>query len=142
MFCRQYYKVVFLVYTSTQLNHKGRNIFSTFSKQNFLEQKLKIFVWVKHKWKILIIVKLFKKLLNQKLINWRFLKFSSSWRPPEKYNNFILINSLLHVQLWGQPRPKYIRNKCITNIYFFLLYRGLVHHHHRILNLPEPWWIL
>ena len=24
----------------------------------------------------------------------------------------------------------------------FLLYRGLVHHHHWILNLPEPWWIL
>ena len=34
----------------------------------------------------------------------------------------------------GQPRPKYIFNKCGTNIYFFLLHRGLVHHHHRILN--------
>ena len=33
----------------------------------------------------------------------------------------------------GQPRQKYIFNKCGTNIYF-LLYRGLVHHHHRILN--------
>ena len=33
----------------------------------------------------------------------------------------------------GQPRPKYIFNKCGTNIYF-LLYRGLVHHHHRILK--------
>ena len=33
----------------------------------------------------------------------------------------------------GQPRPKYIFNKCGTNI--FLLYRGLVHHHHRILNM-------
>jgi len=32
----------------------------------------------------------------------------------------------------GQPRPKYIFNKCKTNI---LLYRGLVHHHHRILNM-------
>ena len=30
----------------------------------------------------------------------------------------------------GQTRPKYIFN----NIYFFLLYRGLVHHHHLILN--------
>ena len=49
----------------------------------------------------------------------------------------------------GQPRPKYICNKCGTNINFFLLYelyRGLVHHHHRILNgiyiykppLPSP----
>ena len=34
----------------------------------------------------------------------------------------------------GQPRPKYIFNKCGTNIYLFLLYRGLVHHHHRNLN--------
>ena len=34
----------------------------------------------------------------------------------------------------GQPRPKYIFNKCGTNIYFFLLYRDLVHHHHRILK--------
>ena len=33
----------------------------------------------------------------------------------------------------GQPRPKYIFNKCGTNIYF-LLYSGLVHHHHWILN--------
>ena len=33
----------------------------------------------------------------------------------------------------GQPRPKYIFNKCGPNIYFFLLYRGLVHHH-RILK--------
>ena len=33
----------------------------------------------------------------------------------------------------GQPRQKYIFNKCGTNIYF-LLCRGLVHHHHRILN--------
>ena len=33
----------------------------------------------------------------------------------------------------GQPRPKYIFNKCRTNIYF-LLYRGLVHHHHEILK--------
>ena len=32
----------------------------------------------------------------------------------------------------GQPRPKYIfSNKHLV----FLLYRGLVHHHHRILNL-------
>ena len=31
----------------------------------------------------------------------------------------------------GQPRPKYIFNKCGTKIYF-LLYRGLVHHHHRV----------
>ena len=36
----------------------------------------------------------------------------------------------------GQPRPKYIFNKCGTNIYF-LLYRGLVHHHHRILDRME-----
>jgi len=34
----------------------------------------------------------------------------------------------------GQPRPKHNFNKCGTDIYFFLLYRGLVHHHHRILN--------
>ena len=34
----------------------------------------------------------------------------------------------------GHPKPKYIFNKCGTNIYFFLLYRGLVHHHHRILK--------
>ena len=34
----------------------------------------------------------------------------------------------------GQPRPKYISNKCGTNIYI-LLYKGLLHHHHRILNL-------
>ena len=34
-----------------------------------------------------------------------------------------------------QPRPKYIFNKCGTNIYFFLLYRGSVHHHHRILKM-------
>ena len=40
----------------------------------------------------------------------------------------------------GQPRPKYIFNKCGTNIYFFILYRGLVHHHHRILNLMFPTW--
>ena len=33
----------------------------------------------------------------------------------------------------GQPRPKYIFNKCGTNIYF-LLYKGFVHHHHRILK--------
>ena len=32
----------------------------------------------------------------------------------------------------GQPRPKYIFNKCGT---LFLLYRGLIHHYHRILNL-------
>ena len=32
----------------------------------------------------------------------------------------------------GQPKAKYIFNKCGTSI--FLLYRGLVHHHHRILN--------
>ena len=31
----------------------------------------------------------------------------------------------------GKPRTKYIFNKCGTNIYF-LLYRGLVHHHHRV----------
>ena len=31
----------------------------------------------------------------------------------------------------GQPRPKYIFNKCGTNIYFFTL-RGLVNHHHRV----------
>ena len=35
----------------------------------------------------------------------------------------------------GQPRSKYIFNKCGTNIYFFLLYRGLVNHHRRILNI-------
>jgi len=34
----------------------------------------------------------------------------------------------------GQLRPKYIFSKCGTNIYF-LLNRGLVYHHHRILNL-------
>ena len=32
----------------------------------------------------------------------------------------------------GQPRPEYIFNKC--GHLLFLLYRGLVHHHHRILN--------
>ena len=40
----------------------------------------------------------------------------------------------------GQPRPKYIFNKCGTNIYFvtLLLYKGLVHHHHQILiHNPE-----
>ena len=37
----------------------------------------------------------------------------------------------------SQPRPEYIFNKCETNIYFFLLYRGLVHHHHRILKLSS-----
>ena len=31
-----------------------------------------------------------------------------------------------------QPRPKYIFNKCGTST--FLLYRGLVHYHHRIIN--------
>ena len=41
----------------------------------------------------------------------------------------------------GQPRPKYIFNKYGTNIYFFLLYRGLVHHHHRILNRTRATWI-
>ena len=34
----------------------------------------------------------------------------------------------------GQPRPKYIFNKCGTTS-TFLLSRGLVHHHHRILNV-------
>ena len=34
----------------------------------------------------------------------------------------------------GQPRPKYIFNKCGTNIYFFTLQRSMVHHNHRILN--------
>ena len=34
----------------------------------------------------------------------------------------------------GQPRPKYIFNKCGTNIYYFLLYRGLVHHHHQTIK--------
>jgi len=41
----------------------------------------------------------------------------------------------------GQPRPKYIFNKFRTKIYFFLLYRGLVHHHHRILNIYFLWRI-
>ena len=40
----------------------------------------------------------------------------------------------------GQPRPKYIFNKCGTNIYFFLLYRGLVHPHPRILNHCKYSW--
>ena len=35
----------------------------------------------------------------------------------------------------SQPRPKYIFNKCGTNIYLFTLPRGLVYHHHRILTL-------
>ena len=34
----------------------------------------------------------------------------------------------------GQPRPKYIFNKCGTNIYFLYFTEGLVHHHHRILK--------
>ena len=32
----------------------------------------------------------------------------------------------------GQPRPKYIFNKCESNIHFFLLSRGLVHPHDKI----------
>ena len=44
----------------------------------------------------------------------------------------------------AQPRPKYIFNKCGTNIYFFLHYRGLVHHHHQIFkgvnNFDKPAW--
>ena len=35
----------------------------------------------------------------------------------------------------GQPRPKYISINVELTSTFFLLYRGLVHHHHRILNL-------
>ena len=35
----------------------------------------------------------------------------------------------------GQPRPKYIFNKCVELTSTFLLFnRGLVHHHHRIFN--------
>ena len=36
-----------------------------------------------------------------------------------------------------QDLTKYIFNKLGTNIYFFLLYWGLVHHHHRILKLES-----
>ena len=46
----------------------------------------------------------------------------------------------------GQPRPRYIFNKCGTITSTFLLYKGLVHHHHRILNtlflFPEEVWIV
>ena len=43
----------------------------------------------------------------------------------------------------GHPRPKYIFNKCGTNLYFFLLYRGLVHHHRRIFNQVTIYiWLL
>ena len=34
----------------------------------------------------------------------------------------------------------YFQYMCNYNIYFFLLYRGLVHHHHRILNIPKRLW--
>ena len=40
----------------------------------------------------------------------------------------------------GQPRPKYIFNKCGTNVELtssFLLYRGLVHHHQRLLKVSD-----
>ena len=36
----------------------------------------------------------------------------------------------------GQPRPKYIFIN-VELISTFLLYRGLVHHHHRILNVYQ-----
>ena len=40
---------------------------------------------------------------------------------------------------YSQPRPKYIFNKCGTNIYFFYSseYGGLVHHHHRIFKKKQ-----
>ena len=50
-------------------------------------------------------------------------------------NFFLSILMVIIVRTYeGQPRPKYIFNKCGTST-FFLLYRGLVHHHHRILNI-------
>ena len=35
---------------------------------------------------------------------------------------------------WVNPDQNKFSIKCGINIYFFLLHRGLVHHHHRILN--------
>ena len=53
----------------------------------------------------------------------------------ERFNLFLIfLTETISRTDEGQPRPKYIFNKCGTNIYFFLLYRGLVHHHHRIWN--------
>ena len=56
---------------------------------------------------------------------------------PGKHLLLIFVTETISRTDEGQPRPKYIFNKCRTKS-TFLLYRGLVHHHHRILNISEP----
>ena len=62
----------------------------------------------------------------------KFLYCSNVHENKINFNNLLHFIYIVHIYI-------YINVELTST---FLLYRGLVHHHHWILNLPEPWLIL